>query len=325
MRYVLAIDPGGSKCEAVLVREDGCVSGWGRFMEPGISGRSAQAIMTAVDAALQGLAPDAEVQLVSLGPDTEFTPRIPSRLLELPFRVEPRAFSVTEQGAALCLAGHESGIVALAGTGAFVYGRTNDGRERKLDGAGPVLGDIGSASYIGHQAMRAVIKATWHPRHATSLREPIVAQSQQISKLRDFVTFSLTPMDRSVVASFAKIVDDEAERGDGVAIRLLQQAAEAMAENVRDLVDVLGMAAEPYVMVGTGSVATRSRTFWNHLSRCVAQFAPKLEPRVYPWPPALGVALHGLGRVRGLKGEEIHALATAVRFSYQAFLQRPVG
>lgn len=35
------------------------------------------------------------------------------------------------------------GCVLIAGTGAIAYGVTNDGREARAAGAGPILGDLG--------------------------------------------------------------------------------------------------------------------------------------------------------------------------------------
>src|SRR5450759_5332511 len=50
---ILALDPGGTKCHALLVRGDGQVLGWGTGAGPGLSGRSKEAILMAARDALE--------------------------------------------------------------------------------------------------------------------------------------------------------------------------------------------------------------------------------------------------------------------------------
>ncbi|MBA0571737.1 hypothetical protein Golob_002112, partial [Gossypium lobatum] len=51
------------------------------------------------------------------------------------------------------------GCVLIAGTGTIAYGFTEDGREARAAGAGPVLGDWGSGYGIAALALTAVIRA----------------------------------------------------------------------------------------------------------------------------------------------------------------------
>lgn len=318
-RSVLALDPGGSKCDAVLVAEDGRVIGWGRFQRPGISGRSRTAIEAAVLEAATQIQGKAEIHLVGLSQTPLHPEAFAAHFSRQGHRILHRAVRVTEYDSALMLAGHDCGVVALAGTGAFAHGRTRDGRECHLDGLGPVLGDEGSAYDIGYRALRAAAKAGQRARCATSIRTRILREIQAAFPGKDLISFSLTPMDRSVIASFARLVDEEAEGGDAVAREILQGAAHSLAETVRDVIEMLGMAKERYVMVGTGGVIAGSRLYWEFLSRRVAEFAPNLESRRYPWPPVLGTALAGLAHLRGLSGEALHPLATVVRCSFEAY------
>ncbi|KAG9157980.1 hypothetical protein Leryth_000161, partial [Lithospermum erythrorhizon] len=51
------------------------------------------------------------------------------------------------------------GCVLIAGTGTIAYGFTEDGREARAAGAGPILGDWGSGYGIAAQALTAVVRA----------------------------------------------------------------------------------------------------------------------------------------------------------------------
>jgi N-acetylglucosamine kinase-like BadF-type ATPase len=205
---------------------------------------------------------------------------------------------VSEAQAALALAGERCGIVVLAGTGAFVYGETRDGRICHLDSLGPILGDYGSGYYIGHLALRAAARSGWGDRHRTSLREAIYAACGVDMATERVIgsglePFSLMNPDRAEIASFAQIVDREAEAGDRIAVEILKTAASAIAETLRDVVDALEIGDQEYPMVGTGGVV-HSRIYWQHLSGLATEIAPGLKPFVSNLPAVVGVALASL-------------------------------
>ncbi len=64
-----------------------------------------------------------------------------------------------------------------------------------------------------------------------------------------------------------------------------------MAVTVCDAVDRMGIREEAYPLVASGSIATCSRIFWDHLSAQVLDFAPHLTPVCPEFPPVVGVAL----------------------------------
>lgn len=285
MRYLLAVDAGGTKCQALLTTLAGEVLGQGvcSVDDPesgqawGGSGRSPESVRTAVRRALGDRRP-AALLTAGLGP---WPLDSPSPALE--------SVPVQEWEPGLALAGVTAGVVTLAGTGAFVHGSTRDGRQLHLDGLGPRLGDYGSGSQIGELALRAAARADWAPRHATLLRE-LVCDALGL-RVHELVAYAHAPRDRAEIAALARLVDTAAEAGDAVAHGLLTTAADAQAEVVRDVVDGLALADEAYPLVAMGSVATRSRLYWQRLCARVAQFAPQFAPVCPQAPAVVGVAL----------------------------------
>ncbi len=277
--YVLAVDPGGSKCEALLVRRDGTALRFRRVARPGISGRSPAIVRATIRPLLRGRRPR-EVLYASVG---KYYPwRGPVRPL-------------VEADAALALAGVKTGVVAIAGTGARITAYLNDGRRVTLDGLGPVLGDRGGGHQIGRQALRAAVRALQHPRHATRLAQMIPrALGLRPPTIPRLIQFSLLPHDRSVLAALAAVVDEAARAGDAVAVRLLKQAAGDLADTVRDLVEMTGLARQSYRLIGVGSVVAKSDIYWREFCRRTRRFAPRLEPCRPTLPPVVGVALCGL-------------------------------
>lgn len=302
MRCVLGIDSGGTKCDAVVVRDDGTAISWGRTeyaSQPhnnrnfGGFGRNPRAVGMAVRQALKGLKCE-ELHISGL---MTFMPLGYWRESDIGCI---HLHHVHEEEAAFALAGVTSGLVVLAGTGAFVYGITREGKEVHLDGMGPMVGDYGSGFQIGSLAVRAAAKASWSPRHATSLAEAVFSALK--ARLGDRGMWSLVEYmggerDRAEVATLARVVNEEALKGDPIAINILKQVAGDISETVRDVVEQLEIADEEYTMVATGSVASRCDIYWEHLCGRVAEFAPKLTPWRSDLPPVLGLALIALNKL----------------------------
>ncbi len=303
---ILGIDSGGTKSEALLTDAAGHVLGHGicDFMHPesgrgpGGSGRTARTVLRAVAAALDG-APQSGVSAVYVAGRGS----LPHDWAPEPLQAVASFYPVREPDSSLALAGTVAGIVVLAGTGAFVYGRTEDGRELHLDSLGPLLGDAGSAFEIGLRAVRAVARASWHERHRTTLVEPILAACRSYAGSPhhfSLVDYMLQCRDRSEIASLARIVSEHAEHGDAVAQRILEQAADSLADTLRDVVDCLGMAQTDLPLIAAGSVARRSKIYWARVCQRAAEIAPHLRPIVPEHREVVGIVLAASRRMANL-------------------------
>lgn len=295
MRCVLGVDSGGTKSDVLLVRDDGIVLGHGYvdYRDPASgrdtlgSGRSLQSVTQAIQQALGHTTCD-ELYYSSVC-HTHPPDIVPSDCAR-----EIKFERIYETDPAFALAGVDAGIVVLAGTGALVHGRTRDGRHVRMDGVGPYLGDFGSGFHIGQLALRAVARSVMHPRHATMLPPMIYEQLNLAEKKYPFgnlLEYMLKAHDRAEIAGFARLVNTAAEAGDQVAINILHEAAASIAETVFDAVDRLQIAEEDYPLVASGSVATHSRIYWEHLSELVHGFAPRLTPIRPELPSVVGLAL----------------------------------
>jgi len=302
MRCVLAIDSGGSKCAALLARDDGTVLGYGHVDSSnpaggrGIagSGRTFQSIAYAANMAIGKTACD-ELYLACLShilPPINFE-EIQVNCIHLQ--------TLTEHDPAFALTGEANGVVLLAGTGAFVYGQTPDGRIQKIDGLGPLLGDHGGGYQIGLMAMRAVAQSSWHARHATALTEAVQTTlniKPGPGSLQAFIKFMLNNPDRSEIARLAKVVDSIASAGDPIAQNIMRQAADDIVESTRDVVEHLGIAQANLPLIGTGSVIMYSSLYWARVCERVREFAPNLRFMRLQDPPILGMVLTVLQRLK---------------------------
>lgn len=313
MVLLLAVDSGGSKCEAICVDTAGNLLGrahrdfrtvtGARFI--GGLGRSERLVAETIRAALP--APLDVSELHVCGP-------LPDKLVPELGQVQSIVHHVVrEHDGPLALAGTRSGIVVLAGTGAFAYGRRQDGQEIHFDGIGPLYGDYGSGFQIGLAGIRAAGRSSWSRRYETALAGPILEACREQSGMGsefNIISYMSDIRDRSEIASLARIVDQVANAGDPTAMAIIRGAAADMAETVRCVVDHLGVAREELPMIGTGSVATHSRLFWSALSEGVHAFAPGLTPTLPTVPAVFGLGLALADRV-GVHSPEFRATLLA--------------
>jgi len=320
VQHALGLDVGGTKCDALLVNEEGEALAWGHYdcLDPatgasnGGSGRDAANICAVLQAALDGrhfdvlhfgshIEPPAWMRQSS-GPLANQRKLTNSAVFEFLGAHTARLIGhpASEQMPALVMNGEEYGISVLAGTGAVVYCRTENGEELRLDGLGPILGDYGSAYQIGRMALQAAAKSGWHPRHQTSLERILPGVVRIMYKKDNLVEFSLSTTERTEIAALARFVDREAEAGDAISRGIIEQAADSIVETIRDASDRLKIADKPCLLAGMGGVAANSRIFWERVCRGALAFAPRFRPALLRHPPVLGFALHALKAITSI-------------------------
>lgn len=295
MRYVLGVDGGGTKCDAVLMDDSGEVIGWGRGGSTHGLYVGDEAVEASVrDAVLGAVGSDCPPIAGICGAGA--SPRMGQWLgqtLTLEQFVPGGEVTV---GFATALTTH--GVLVLSGTGSFVHALTPEGRSLHLGGDGPIIGDEGSAHHIGILGIRAAFRARSMPSLATSLREA-VPQALGVANMHEvFHLLYVERVGRSTIASVARAVDEQAEAGDPIAGQVIARAAEELGLLVRAAIRELDMGDSEAPLVATGSVAQNSRLFWQRLCEVAQQEAPGLvpvQPKLKPVMGACLLALQALG------------------------------
>lgn len=123
----------------------------------------------------------------------------------------------------------EPGIIVIAGTGSFAFGRNASGRAARAGGWGYVFGDEGGGFDITRQAIRAALRLEegWGPE--TSLRARLLAETGAKDANDLLHRFYAADFSRPKIASYAKLVDQAAREGDSVALAILHEAAQELA------------------------------------------------------------------------------------------------
>jgi len=125
--------------------------------------------------------------------------------------------------------GAERGVLVLSGTGSIALGRDARGRWARAGGLGPLLGDEGSAFWIGREWLRATADERVRRRFATA------------------------PHAVRAVAALAPRVVARARRGQRPAARIVADAQAHLAAQAAAVARALRLPA-PIVIGGAGSV-----------------------------------------------------------------------
>ncbi len=136
----------------------------------------------------------------------------------------------------------EAGVLVIAGTGSNTLGRTAAGEMVTVGGWGPLLADEGSGYWIGHQAMRAALRAHDVEGPPIKLLNALAAQwkADTLEQLIE-IAHAVPPPD---FAALTPIVADLAQQGDALAAGILRQAGRALGKDASIALGKL-LALEP--------------------------------------------------------------------------------
>ena len=154
---IVGMDAGGTKTRAFAVTRGGEIVGRGAggganlLSSPDPQG----SIAAALREALAGRVPDAVV-LACAGGERE-AERARGRAILEALLGPAVAVGVTHDAKAALYAGNPAGcgVVLISGTGSIAYGRNDQGAEARCGGWGHLVGDEGSAVWIGQEGLRA--------------------------------------------------------------------------------------------------------------------------------------------------------------------------
>jgi glucosamine kinase len=120
------------------------------------------------------------------------------------------------------------GAVLSVGSGTIALGADGHGRVNETGGGGGLLGDDGSAYWIGLRGLRQAWRTHTGRTGSGALLERATVQYGPVSGLPSRLRGSQNPV--SDVASFAPAVAEAAAAGDRAAARILSEAADDLAD-----------------------------------------------------------------------------------------------
>ncbi|MFF8917845.1 N-acetylglucosamine kinase [Streptomyces sp. NPDC015032] len=187
---------------------------------------------------------------------------------------------VTNDIAPLLLAAEGPVCVGICGTGTGFAARNGE-RWARASGLEWLLSDEGGGHDLATAGLRAAIRSLDGRGPATTLTglaRQWCSDASGIGDLGEALFFHVydTPDTKPLVASFARHVLDAAEAGDGVAGRLVENAAAELAGGVAAVCRATGISAHTaYTLMLSGSLLTESALLRRHfLTRVQEQLPP---------------------------------------------------
>ena len=312
MRWAMGIEGGGSKCDCLIADEEGRVVGCGRGgpTNPWFVSRSVvrASIGRAVRGALNSTG-SRDHRVAAVCGFTLHSNEILRAVVEETVGAARLRFTTEEEAVRVELRRQEVGVVIIAGTGSNTYGRNRRGERANVGGWGQKLGDEGSGSDIGRQAVRAAIRS-WDGRGRPTELEERVVRYFGVESIEDLKTvFYLKSVSRHKLSGLAEEVAAAARQGDGVARGILAAAGRELGIAACALIRRLRMEKQAFEVILSGGLRRVGPLLFGPLRRVVKTTAPRAEvvaARHEPVVGALQLALQSLGRpIDRRQGDEI--------------------
>jgi len=243
MQYIIGIDAGGTKTEAVAYNKDGTEisRGLAAFGNPVIHQEKAfENIIRSIQSCLSNLQADRCVGIVSGVAGIEANNnRLAlyhnlNRLFHVPITVlndaELSYFSLLKA---------DDGILTIAGTGSVSIGYHNE-KMYMCGGWGHLLGDEGSAYDIAIQAIKSAIVDFEMGLPIHSLTADLL-NKMNISHVPEIKSFVYKEQ-KSMIASLSEVVGYHADKDDLRAANILKQAGNSLALQTITLLKRLSLA-----------------------------------------------------------------------------------
>lgn len=303
-RYVLGIDGGGTKTQAVIVDDSGqlCGAGLGgpsNYDDVGIDTTQAS-IGQAVDAARQMAdIPQIPFSAAFLGMAGVVSPTDRSIIRDIAQDLNlasPEAIGV-DHDCRIALAGGLSGrpgMVQIVGTGSSTFGMNVAGEGWRSGGWGQLISDEGSSYWLGVQAMRIAVSAFDGRIVNTSLLKKVQAHLE-LAHMNDIMhRIYIAGFSRADVAGLAPLVIEAAQEGDNVALELIDQGTQDLAECVLAVAKRLNFTAGPCELAMVGGLFRAGDIFVQPFKNAVLNRLPHCDIIPAELPPVLGAGVLSL-------------------------------
>ena len=301
---MLGIDAGGTKTVCFLADEQGTIVSEGRGSGANLQSSGELAVEKVLHEVMETAIGDRAITPSAIclgiaGVDRENDERIVRAIMRR-IGYKARILVVNDALIALVAGAQDSpGIVVIAGTGSIVYGRNANFDAARAGGWGHIIGDEGSGYWIGREALAAIMRAADGRGPATQLAEDMLAHFgiADTSGLPPIVYDRELP--RVSVAALGPIVQRASQRGDAVASRILERAADELVLAAGSVAAKLEMRGDVFPFILAGGVFRVVPWLAEELSRRLLEVAPRCEVRPLQQEPAAGAVWLALSEARG--------------------------
>jgi len=175
------------------------------------------------------------------------------------------------------------GVVVVAGTGSSARAISGGSIIARAGGWGPLLGDEGSAYWIGLEALRSVARAVDGSGSFTRVCEAI-KERFGLSSFDELVSITMD-LKRDQIASLAELVHEIAKAGDEVSIEILRRAGSELGTIAGTVAKRIGRSVKIALVGGVFNAGDYVKLPLLEVLRRIGIEATVIEPK---FPPCVG-------------------------------------
>jgi N-acetylmuramic acid 6-phosphate etherase len=194
------------------------------------------------------------------------------------------AGSDRDSGLAAAL-GRGDGIAVNAGTGASVTGRRGE-RIEKAGGWGHILGDAGGGYFLSVQALRLILREYDLHRGEAQFTASIL-RALSLNSRDELVRWAQTA-DKMEIATLSPVVLEAARNGDPNVEKIIEEAADVLAEYTAAVASRLGLLAPKVILLG--GLFKRDSLYVAAFRRRLKKHLPDARVGMSEQSPQLGAA-----------------------------------
>lgn len=308
--YILSVDGGGTKTVAVLATLDGEIvsksfSGPVNILENGEE-MFKENIKESAGKIIKGLEESIVFSCFGLPAVGEFenSEQTLSEIIERTIGIKP---SLIVNDVVIGWAGGslaEDSIHLVAGTGTILYAKKGE-KEVRVSGWGSLIGDEGSAYYIGLEGIREVTKQLDGRSEKTILTDMIMERinARIPYQLIEWVYGLDENLRRTEIAKMAVLVYEAAKKGDEKAMKILEKAAFELYECVEAAIRI--MKFEKNIISYSGSVLEKNEIVHSLFEKLVKNKFDDADIHRAVLPPVLGGVILGMKKLKIEINEDI--------------------
>ncbi|MGL5379962.1 N-acetylglucosamine kinase [Clostridium sp.] len=240
MNYIIGVDGGGTKTEAVAYDLNGnpletALSGFGNLLNN--EEEAVKNIIKALDELVNKLGMEGlkGIYLGLAAAEAGNNASIVYNKVKEKYNIESIVMNDGDLALKALLKG-EDGILVIAGTGSVAFGLNNN-KQSKCGGWGNLLGDEGSAYKISIEAYKKMIYDFEYKNTISPLSKEIL-ESINAKTVNDIVGY-IYGSTKDEVAKVAALVSKYAENGDEFSINLLKAEGTAIAKTTARVFEML--------------------------------------------------------------------------------------
>lgn len=299
-KYILGIDGGGTKTDAVLCDLNGHVIARAIGPASSITGqgveKAREALRAVISKVIEGIDKKAAVCACYAGISGGGLAANQKVFREILAETLPECASLESGSDAVNVLtagiGTRNGIIAIAGTGSCIYARVN-GKMSQVGGWGYLLGDEGSGFDLGRRALMTALKA--YDGRGDAKKLLVLCEEKLGMPIRDYIPVLYRSDAKTEIAALAPLLLNAAAAGD--------QAAQAQCEEAAEEISHAILTADRLTL---GHCVVTGGSIWKndyYRELVQAKLGKDFEMICIDLPPVLGAVLQAAAQA-GIEAED---------------------